>query len=165
MLSAEQIVLKVALAAVCFILCQTGLAEEQKQNPIVFKTVGEPVIIQLPNGNTVELKQVERLIPLSSMITLSENSCSKRLGLKWRFVVPVVAKSLVAVWKTHPTKQGESVTRFNTDEKKYEVVSETSLQSRNGGGSLLQADLVRMISQDKQVQEIQRCPVSHTWTG
>ncbi|MBK9040216.1 MAG: hypothetical protein IPL83_13825 [Bdellovibrionales bacterium] len=93
MLSVEQIVSKLARAAVCLILCQTGLAEDQNENPIIVKKVGEPVIIQLANGNTVELKQVERLIPLSSTITLSENSCSNKLGLKWGYVVPVVVKA------------------------------------------------------------------------
>ncbi|MBK9040217.1 MAG: hypothetical protein IPL83_13830 [Bdellovibrionales bacterium] len=70
-------------------------------------------------------------------------------------------KSLIPIWKTHPSKQGELVTRFNTDEKKYEVASETSLQSRNGRSSFFEADLARMISQDIQVQEIQRIAVEN----
>lgn len=161
MLNLEQIVSKLARAAVCLILCQTGLAEDQDKSPIIVKKVGEPVIIQLPNGNTVELKQLERLIPLSSTITLSENSCSSRLGLKWGYVVPVIVRSLIPVWKTHPTKRGESVTRFNTDEKRNEVASETSLHSRNGKSSFFEADLARMISEDMQVQEIQRIAVEN----
>lgn len=167
MLNLEPIVLKLARAAVCLILCQTGLAGDQEKSPtqekspIIVKKVGEPVIIELPNGNSVELKQVERLIPLSSTITLSENSCSNILGLKWGYVVPVILKSLIPVWKTHPTKQGESIIRFNSREKRNEVASETSLQSRNGRNGLFEANLARIVSQDKHVQEIQRIAVEN----
>lgn len=167
MLNVEPIVLKLARAAVCLILCQTGMAEDQdkspirEKNPIIVKKVGEPVIIELPNGNSVELKQVERMIPLSSTITLSENSCSNRMGLKWGYVVPVIVKSLIPVWKTHSTKQGESVTRFNTEGKINEVASETSLQSRNGRNSLFEADLARIVSQNTHAQEVQRIAIEN----
>lgn len=156
MLNVERIISRLTCAAACLILCQTSLAEDQDKSPIIVKKVGEPVTIQLPNGNSVELKQVESLIPLSSTITLSENSCSSRLGLKWGYVVPVIAKSLIPVWKSHPTKRGEFVTRFNTAGKTNEVASETSHQSRNGQSVSFETDLARMISQDVRIQEIQK---------
>ncbi|MGE3680273.1 MAG: hypothetical protein AB7G93_01015 [Bdellovibrionales bacterium] len=128
----------------------------QNQAPVITKKIGEPVTIHLSNGNIVELKQVETLIPLESTVVLSENSCSSKLGLKWGFVVPVVVRSLVPVWKAHPTKQGQPITRFDSTDKKDVVTSQTSLQSRNNGSSLFESDLARLTHQDPHVQRVKK---------
>ncbi len=92
----------------------------------MIKEAGKPVEIVFNDGRVIELKLHEVYHPLKSSMTLSTNTCTRTLGDKMEFVMPLIHRSLIPVWKTHPTKQGQFVLDFDEENKRDEVASDSA---------------------------------------
>jgi hypothetical protein len=89
----------------------------------VIKVPGQPFRVIFEDGKTIGFKLKTRFSPLRTSITLSENSCTRMIGTKGEFVIPLVLRGLIAYWIVHPTSQGQAVLEYDSTDKKDEVKS------------------------------------------
>lgn len=92
----------------------------------IIKVPGQPLRVIFEDGKTIGFKLKIGFAPLRTSITLSDNSCTRMVGTKGEFVIPLVLRSLVPYWIVHPTKQGQAVLEYDSDDKKDEVKASTA---------------------------------------
>jgi methionine-rich copper-binding protein CopC len=107
---------------------------EQKPDPNKVKSMtleaGKPVEITFNDGRVIQFHVANILTSLHSTLTLSDNSCTTAFNNQTGYVIPMMLKSLIPMWKVHPTKAGEPVTSYDTEDKVDRVASDSSFRTR-----------------------------------
>jgi hypothetical protein len=96
----------------------------------IIKVPGKPFRVVFYNGKVIGLKLKTTFTPLRSSLVLAENSCTRTIGMKGEFVIPLVLRNLIAYWAVHPTKQGQPVLEWDSDDKKEKVKVSTAFLTR-----------------------------------
>lgn len=109
----------------------TPQAKDPNQVSDVVKEAGKPVQIHFNDGRTIQFKILETFAPFHTKATLSDNSCTRNIGLQATYLVPVITRSLVPYWSSHPTKAGQPVVKIDSDDKKAKIAGQTAYYARN----------------------------------
>jgi hypothetical protein len=96
----------------------------------IIKVPGQPLRVVFYNGKVIGFKLKTTFTPLRTSLVLAENSCTRTIGMKGEFVIPLVLRNLITYWVAHPTKQGQPVMEWDSDDKKEKVKSSTAFLTR-----------------------------------
>jgi len=107
----------------------TAAADPHKVKELI-KVEGQPFQVVFEDGKIIGLKAKTTFTPLHTSLTLTENSCTRMVGTKGDFIIPLVLRSLIPYWIAHPSKQGQPVLKYDSESKKDEVNSSTALITR-----------------------------------
>ena len=94
-----------------------GFGSEPNSIAKLQKLMGKPVIAKYPDGRSFELAVRKQFSVLNTTAILSENSCTKKVGVRCQINIPVWNIQFVGKWKNHPSREGQYVLypRNNTD--------------------------------------------------
>ena len=91
------------------VLMTAPIAHAESDNSVreISRGQGSPVEVLYNDGRVASVVRKEKLDEFRVPIQLNENTCKASVGIQCFFVMPFVKQQYAAIWKRHPTRQGQ----------------------------------------------------------